>query len=93
MVWVRGDELVSMLKGKIKSITGIPAHKYSLIFSRRTLEEITKLKEYQIQRNSTIILNLRLREGVLGATSTTKETTIGKGMPSFKDILRGKAPT
>lgn len=85
--------MISALKGKIQSITGTLAHKQSLIFSCRALQETTKLKEYQIQENSTIILNLRLRGGAPGSTSATKTTATGKGMPSFKDILRGKAPT
>lgn len=57
----------------------------------RELQEKTRLNKYQIQRNATIYLNLRLRGGVLGTTSINKPTTRGKGMPFFKAIPRVKA--
>lgn len=38
-------------------------------------------------------MNLRLRGGALAKTAAHKPTAIGNGIPSFNDILRGKAHT
>ena len=93
VLWVWESETVSELKNKIKYVTSFPAQQKSLIYSGRALQETSKLKEYQLQRNVTIFLNLRLRSGLPGTTSTNISATTTKGMHSFKEILKGKSHT
>jgi len=64
-----------------------------LIFSGKVLQEEIHLKDYGIQRNSTIIQNLRLQGGAPGESIQARSSSIDKGQASFKDSLRGKATT
>jgi len=57
------------------------------------LQDVVHLKDYGIQRNSTIILNLRLKGGAPRASFPPGSSSAGKGLASFKGALRANAFT
>lgn len=71
-IWVQDIELVSYLKGKIHITTGIPAMEQSLIYVGKLLEGGNRLKDYSIKRNSSIVLNLRLKGGATGVSNSAR---------------------
>lgn len=62
---------------------GIPTRLQNLIYAGKSLQEDSKLQDYDIGPNLTIILNMRLLGGFLGSSS--------KGQTSFQDAVKGKA--
>lgn len=75
---------------------GILANLQILIHEDRSLQDVIQLKDYNIDRNATIIINLRLRGGAprmsnpYGSTSSARNP---KGPASFKDVVKGKVAT
>lgn len=103
--WVKALDEVIDLKKKMNTTTSIPATRQRLIFSGKSLQEGNLLKDYQIQRNSSIVLNLRLKGGYAGVSTSTRPTQnkipgqmtgantfkIGTpNKPSYINILQGK---
>ena len=59
------NESVESIKEKLNKIEGIPADQMRLIFGGKQLEDKHTLMEYNVQRESTIYLVLRLRGGAM----------------------------
>ena len=75
---VEGTSTVAELKEKITEREGIPAEQQRLVFAGKCLEDDRVLSDYNIQKESTINLLLRLRGGmqIFVRTLTGKTATI-----------------
>ena len=85
LVWVHGFESVETQKTDLERREGIPRTSFFFLHEGKSLQEESRLTNYQISKNSTIFLMHFLRGGIEGNRGPF-------GPSSYKEVAQPKVP-
>ena len=83
--WVRATDLVQDLSRDLELRLGIPSPLLRLLHEGKQIENPLPLSFYNIERDASVVLTLRLRGGAAGQSSSAPAF-------SYKDVVHAQPP-